>query len=243
MLKLSRLRQSMLAGVSLAVVAGPALAADLGPYPRRPYAQPAYPAYTSPFTWTGFYMGVQAGYGWGTTDAVSSDFALGTTEAFSYGTGGFLGGLHAGYNWQVNRNLVVGVESDIELADITGSGISSLGNAHHTSIDWLGSVRGRIGFAADSTLFYLTGGLAYGGVSIDRSAGAGFAPFASSTGLNTGWTLGGGIEHAFSRNITARIEYRYTDLGSVSWTNSAVGVADHSEVTHHAIRAGLSFRF
>jgi outer membrane immunogenic protein len=218
------------------------VAADLGPYAPPPAAPGYGPAAYTPFTWSGFYLGVQAGYGWGTTDATSRPLTGGPTTAFSYDTSGFLGGMHAGFNWQTG-NFVLGVETDIEGAGIDGSGLGTFGGGHITNIDWLGSFRGRVGIASGSALFYLTGGLAYGGVTIEQTAGAGFAPFVSNSDWRTGWTLGGGIEYAFNRNMSMRLEYRYTDLGNATFSNTANNVFDSSDVTQSAVRAGLSFRF
>ncbi len=218
------------------------LAADLGSsQSRRGWGpQPGY--YPPVFRWTGFYAGIQAGYGWGSTDAVSSTLSSGVSQGFSYTTSGAVGGVHAGYNWQTS-NLVFGVETDLEASGIGGSAIGTLGGGHITNIDWLGSIRARAGLTTGSTLFYLTGGLAYGGLAVDRSAGAGFTPFIGASDWQTGWTLGGGVEHAFAPNVTARIEYRYTDLGQITYTSPTANLTDTSDVTQSAIRAGLSFRF
>jgi len=220
-------RKIALAALGVALVSpSAAFGADLGPPPRPGAAPPPPPIYQPVFSWSGLYVGAQIGYGWGDTDATS--FA-GPTETYSYDTDGWLGGVHAGFNWQANA-LVIGLETDIELADVSGSGIGSLGSRHSTAIDWLGSLRGRIGLAAGRTLFYATGGLAYGDVSV---SGPGY----SDTETHAGWTAGAGIEHAFSPTTTARIEYRYTDLGSNDLT------IDESDVTFSAVRLGLSFKF
>jgi outer membrane immunogenic protein len=229
------MRKTLVALFVLALGSGSAMAADLGPYGRgsvKDYGPP--PAYRPAFTWSGFYVGVQAGYGWGDTDARTGTLSA-FNEAYSYNTSGALGGVHAGYNWQA-QSIVLGLETDIEVAGIDGSGIGTLGSTHTTQIDWLGSFRGRVGVAADRTLFYLTGGLAY--ADIDTAG-----PSISNSDWRTGWTLGGGIEHAFTPNITARIEYRYTDLGSDSFGSTRLNRAQSSDVTFNAVRAGLSFRF
>ena len=239
------MRKVFLAGLGLACVSSAAVAADLGPYGRRSMKDTPPPAayYQSPFSWTGFYLGAQAGYGWGTTDASSGPFGGPFTQGYSYDTSGFLGGVHAGFNWQASQ-LVIGVETDLEASGMDGSGLGTLGFSHQTSIDWLGSLRGRVGvLMTPQTLLYLTGGLAYGGVSIDKAAGAGAATFASYSDWRTGWTLGGGLEHAFSPGMTARIEYRYTDLGTVDFSSIGSNSIDRSDVSHSAVRAGLSFRF
>jgi outer membrane immunogenic protein len=226
------MRNVLLAALGLSMLAPAAWAADLGPPPRRGAAPPPPVLYQPTFTWSGFYLGAQLGYGWGDTEASSGPLP-GFNQSYAYSPDGWLGGVHAGYNWQAS-NLVIGLETDIELADISGSGVGTLGSGHTTDIDWVGSFRGRFGFAADRTLFYLTGGLAYGDVAI---AGPGYGY--SST--RTGWTLGGGLEHAFLPNTTARLEYRYTDLGSDDF--SSPGAIDSSDVTFSAVRAGLSWKF
>ena len=238
------IKQHAAAGLALAFVgfaSGASEAADLGPYPRS-QGTPA-PIYAAqPFSWSGFYLGIQGGYGFGQTDAVSAPFGTGFNQTYSYDTSGFLGGAHAGFNWQASQ-LVLGLETDIEASNIGGTGFGSLGAGHRTNIDWLGSLRARLGYASGNTMYYATGGLAYGGVSIDKSAGRGLEPFASYSDMRTGWTLGAGVEHAFTPNITARIEYRYTDLGGVDFMSGVGGFADHSDVTFGAVRAGLSFKF
>lgn len=231
------------AAVALTTFAGLAEAADLGPYggSRQRWDSPAY---TSPaFRWTGFYAGLQAGYGWGTTEAVSTPLGAGAAQSFDYSTSGGVGGVHAGYNWQANQNFLLGLETDLEVSGIGGSGIGTLGGGHITNIDWLGSMRARAGFTTGNTLLYLTGGLAYGGVSVDRSAGAIFTPFVGASDWKVGWTAGAGIEHAFTSKISARIEYRYTDLGQITYTSTAAGLTDTSNVSQSAVRAGLSFKF
>ncbi len=210
-------------------------AADLGPYPRGGSIKDApAPVYAAPaFNWNGFHAGAQIGYGWGTTDADSRSLGGLLAQSYSYDNEGFLGGLHAGFNWQTGP-LLLGVESDIELSGVEGSGTGSLGAGHTTNLDWLGSLRGRIGLPSGNTLFYLTGGLAYGNAEIQSAA-------LSYSEWRTGWTLGGGIEQAFTPNVTARLEYRYTDLGS--WESESAGALDRTDLTLNTLRAGLSFKF
>lgn len=230
------MRKIMAATVAgLTVLSSAASAADLGPY-RGTSMKDAPPpmAYARPFSWTGLYVGAQVGYGWGTTDAKSGPLT-GYNQTYSYDTDGWLGGVHAGYNWQT-QNLVYGIETDIEATGISGTGVGSLGLGHNTDISWIGSTRGRLGIAYDRTLFYATAGLAYGDVKIDKG-------FASYSDVRTGWTVGAGVEHAISDRTTLRLEYRYTDLGSSSATIPAVNSIDKSSTDFHAIRAGVSFKF
>ncbi len=183
-------------GVSaLALVgsAGIAFAADLPNYQPPPASSQMYnPA--PAFDWTGPYVGLTGGYGWGTSS-------------------GWLGGAYAGYNFQVNPNWVVGLEGDIVATNKSSNG-------------WDSTLRGRVGYAYDRYLFYGTGGLAFGDI---KNGGA--------SATKTGWTLGAGIEAALTSNMTARLEYRHTDLGSAS-----VGGATVSQNAND-LMLGVGFKF
>ncbi len=215
------------------------------------------PAAAAGFDWTGAYVGVQAGYGWGDSN-VDLDDADGDGPTGPGGddneiivdalegnieTDGFLGGLHVGYNFQADM-LVFGVEGDIEFSDMNGDADVRMavdgpvvGEATK-EIDWLGSLRLRTGFAMDRALIYATGGLAVGGVEFESDV-----PGAEESNNETawGWTIGGGLEYAMTDDLTARIEYRYTDLEDVEIEN-ALGTAS-VENDFHAVRAGISWRF
>jgi len=217
-----------------------AFAADLGPYPRRGSIKDE-PIPVHVFSWTGFYIGTQIGYGWADVDAQSGPLG-GFDQSYAYDADGALGGGHIGYNWQHGR-WVFGIEADLEAADINGTGIGTLGYTHQTEVDWLGSVRGRLGIAHDRTLFYATAGWAFGNVEVTKATGPGDPPFASYGDVRHGWTVGGGIEQAFTDRVTARIEYRYTDLGDGDFRSTSVNSIDTSDVTFHALRAGLSLKF
>ena len=226
-------------GLAVGLLATAAVAADLGPYRRGSIKDE--PVYARPFSWTGFYVGAQIGYAWANVDAVSGPIT-GFNQTYSYEADGFLGGGHIGYNWQRDR-IVFGVEADIEAADIGETGIGSLGFTHQTNIDWLGSVRGRLGVAMDRTLFYATAGWAFGNVEVTKATAPGATPFASYDDVRHGWTVGAGIEQAFTDRISGRIEYRYTDLGEGDFRSVTVNSIDESDLTFHALRAGLSVRF
>jgi outer membrane immunogenic protein len=226
------MRKFLLAGVIFGLLSTAAAAADLGgPYPRRGSVKDvAEPYYPPPFTWSGLYFGLQAGWAWGDVDATTTI----PTEAFSYNTDGFLGGAHVGVNWQSGA-LVYGLEADLEGSGLGGSGIGTFGNIHSTDLNWLGSVRARLGVAvAPRTLLYATGGWAFGDVEINSSVG-------SFDSTRTGWTAGAGVEHAISPFTTVRLEYRFTDLGSETFTNGLR--TDTSDVSFSAIRAGISWKF
>jgi outer membrane immunogenic protein len=223
--------------VGMSSVASAGFAADLGPYNRGGSIKdsPAPAAdYQRPFSWSGFYLGAQVGYAFGETNAESGPIA-GFNQTYRYDNDGVVGGAHAGFNWQT-ANLVFGIETDIEGANIKGSGTGSLGLPHETEVQWVGSTRGRLGIAYDRSLFYATAGVAYGDVKIDKG-------FASYSETRVGYTVGAGVEQAISDRMTLRLEYRYTDLGEGNFKSTPLNSIDKSEVDFHAIRAGFSFKF
>jgi outer membrane immunogenic protein len=148
------------------------------------------PAYVQQYyNWTGGYVGINGGGGWGSNDS----------------SGGFVGGT-LGYNWQTG-STVFGLETDIAWSGIEGT--STLGALPITTgSDWFGTVRGRIGYAWDRALLFASGGLAYGNVHANT-------PLASFDTTNAGWALGGGVEFALQGPWTAKVEYLHIDLGDV----------------------------
>jgi outer membrane immunogenic protein len=263
------MKKFLLAGVALTglIAAGAASAADL---PRRsapvaPYA----PAYT--FTWTGFYVGLNAGYNWSDSKAnvtfnPSAAVPLATGQAllpgsFNTGNDGFIGGAQIGYNYQMNQ-FVVGVEADINFLDAKKrSGFTSplVGNLIGVSstegkLEYLGTVRARAGFAFDRALVYVTGGLAYGeaksSTALALNNGALWGGAKSDT--RTGYAVGGGMEYSFTNNLSAKVEYLYYDLGDYRYTAGPLNAAAvatgasyniKQENKGSIVRAGLNYRF
>jgi outer membrane immunogenic protein len=225
-------------------------------------------AYGPPFSWTGLYVGVNAGYSWGRADLDVSGTVqalgeqLGGTVSDRARLNGGLGGGQIGYNWQ-SKGWVYGVEADIQWTghddDISAclDLVSVCAKASY-ELDWFGTVRGRAGYLVfPDTLLYLTGGLAYGHVSADFSASH---PLLGTTSVSdsatkTGWVIGGGLEWALDRSWRARAEYLYMDLGSmrtklgpISGTLPEVGDFDASgtartDFTDQIVRVGLSYKF
>lgn len=227
---------------ALGSVATGAMAADLGPYPRRgSIKDEPIPFYTQSFQWTGFYLGAQIGYAWGDASHSFSNFA----PSGSSDPDGWIGGGHIGYNFQSGQ-LVFGIEADIEGGGVDGSFINNAGltSVGTTDLNWQGSLRGRLGVAADRTLFYLTAGWAFADVDFSGGPAPGPACCGFSDTLH-GWTIGGGVEHMMSRNTTIRLEYRYTDFGETSGALAPAfpGVVMPVDLTTHALRAGVSFKF
>ena len=205
-----------------------------------------YRANVPDVSWTGCYVGVQAGYMWSSVEGVNTNIGGLFPAPYDYDADGFIGGGHIGCNYQ-RGSIVVGVEGDLEGSPADGRAIAvstfPATYEHETEVNWMASIRGRLGYASGSSLFYLTAGWAW--ADVDHSIGfAGAAsPFHTYNETRDGWTFGAGYEVVMTRRITARIEYRYTDLGSVSNTNAGVNSIDHNDMDVHAVRLGLTVKF
>ena len=222
------MKRLFLAGVGLLALAGAAAAADLPPGPGPYYKAPAYlpPVYN----WSGFYLGVNGGGGFGSSNWDSAG-------GFNM-TGGLVGGT-LGYNYQMGA-AVFGVEGDIDWSDISGKTTGGGCVAGCTTSDsWLSTVRGRIGYAADRFMPYVTGGGAFGNINASTPG----LPGAGTT--NAGWTVGAGLEFAVAPRWTVKAEYLYVDLGKFNCGAScAAGAAtDNVSFTTNIIRAGVNYRF
>ena len=209
---------------ALAVAAsmGSANAADIA---RRAAMPTKAVPYVALYNWTGAYVGINGGAGWG-----RSNFSAPATSGDFNTSGGLVGGT-IGYNYQVNQ-AVFGVEADLDWANVRGSQACGAGLSCTTRENWLGTARGRIGYAFDRFLPYVTGGLAVGGVKNSISG------FGDSTTTKAGYALGGGIEAALTGPWTAKVEYLYADLGRVS-----APVGTDVRVKENTVRAGLNYRF
>jgi outer membrane immunogenic protein len=212
-------------GVSLAALmlaAGAASAADL----PRSYKAPSYvaPAYAN---WTGFYVGLNAGYGFG-----SSDWDV---PAVSPSPKGFLGGVTVGYNFQTGM-WVWGVEGDINYSTMKGS-VDCAGTTCETENSWLGTARARLGYAGWNNLLpYITGGAAFGDIKATRGA-------VEASKTKVGWTAGAGLEYAMWSSWSVKLEYLYVDLGSFDCGITCGAAVDNVSFNAHVVRAGLNYRF
>jgi outer membrane immunogenic protein len=245
------MRKFLLGTVSAVALGGTAMAADL---PSRQYAPP--PPVIPIFTWTGFYVGVNAGYGWSTHNNDVFVPGIGTVSGNS--NSGFVGGGQVGYNYQFGA-FVAGLEADIQYADLNRNGNSNvfgfnntaLGGGNNGGMDYFGTVRARLGWAIDHALIYATGGFAYGGGGNNNNTVFinGIAVSNGNNSTNTGWTVGGGVEYAFTNNFTARVEGLYVNLGSNNNNNAALLVnntlvgATKSNNEFGVVRAGLNYKF
>jgi outer membrane immunogenic protein len=221
--------RTILASLGIVAVAGIGSVASAADIPRRPAPAPAQaPYFAPPYNWTGFYVGINGGGAWGTSRWDS-------TGSFDV-SGGLVGGT-LGYNWQAGA-IVFGIEGDINWTDIDGRTNTACPLGCRTENGWLGTVRGRIGYAFDRFMPYVTGGLAFGDVDA-RTPGS---PGASSD--RTGWTVGAGLEFALAGNWTAKAEYLYVDLGSFNCgLNCGAFTPDNVSFKTNVLRVGLNYRF
>jgi outer membrane immunogenic protein len=244
--------------LSAVLILGLTAAAGAADLPSRYNPSILSPAPVS--TWTGFYVGAQLGYAWGGDQTVikAAGFPF-TFVAPDHDTSGFVGGVHAGFNYQAGA-AVFGLEGDLELAGIDGKvGLAGSGSfpgysiTSSTEIDFQGSLRARAGLAFDRVMVYGTGGLAFASVKNNYGAilpagnvfGVPRGIYGSSADeIRWGWTLGAGIEYAISNNLMARVEYRYTNFNKFDNQPSflAAGVAEQ-EPDFHTLRIGASYKF
>lgn len=218
-----------------ALVASPALAADIS---RAPPAYKAPPApVVSYYNWSGCYFGGHAGGLFATKEwsitATGTD--LGSHDANSY-----LAGVQVGCNIQVGGGWVFGVQGDYAFTDAEGSNVDSFGFTNRSKIESLSSVTGRVGYAWDRFLGYVKGGGAWEQDNYDTSIGGVVQGTASET--RSGWTVGVGGEYAFTPNVTWFVEYNYYDFGTRANTFSNGDIIDIKE-TKNVVKGGVNFKF
>jgi len=214
------------------------------------------------YDWTGFYVGANVGYGIGRDqtntfqDQVVVPAGRALNEAFKLSPAGVLAGPQIGANWQTG-NLVLGVEADWQRTSQEDyacrddcNGVLSI--TYDQSLRWFGTARARLGVAQDRTLWYVTGGAAWGQIDDNFSLYSkffGVFPSVNATHELSGWTAGGGVETALAGPWTAKLEYLYVDLGSVTdsyFTPALFGGTTFSNTTwirNNIIRGGLNYRF
>jgi outer membrane immunogenic protein len=250
------MKKFLLTTAALGVLAVPAMAADMAPAPRPVYKAPIpVPVCIWCGWYVGVNAGGTFGGTNSTTVASSpgspnpaqinapifaANYASLASNVVDGGNnGGFIGGGQIGYNWQWTPSWVVGMEADFQglgkntgSASISRSLVDQFGNSLTTTtsvqheLDYLGTVRGRIGFLVNPTLLVFgSGGLAYGGIKASTSESQTISntligPAFTSGSLSdtrAGWTLGGGAEWMFWQNWSAKVEYLYYDLGSANY--------------------------
>jgi outer membrane immunogenic protein len=235
--------KNAVAGILLVLgLGGTAAAADLSaPAPIEPPPPAA-------FSWTGLYFGGHVGYAW-------SDFASEPTDAYGgQKPDGWVGGGQAGFNYQFDNRLVLGIEADASFGSLKDDVAFAIGDPqdglfeldYATKVSSFGTVRARAGYAFDRFLPYATGGLGWARAELDFSNTVSIdgVPVISNTASDkqtfTGWTIGAGLEYAITNNITAKAEYLYTDLGSKDFD---LGTPISADLTLQTVKFGLNYKF
>jgi outer membrane immunogenic protein len=203
------------------------------------------------FSWSGLYAGIHVGYAAGQSNLFIAGGGLGGATDLNapIDPDGFIGGIHIGFNHEMANRFVIGAEADVTynavdgLTGLTdgGGGITTLVK---TDVEWSGSARLRAGYAFDRTLPYITAGVAAAKyeVRVVSTSGSAETPLHNETHI--GWTVGAGVEHAFTDKWLARVEYRYSDFGSQDLSIAAdLPTATHVDLQTHDIRVGLSYKF
>jgi outer membrane immunogenic protein len=225
------MKKFLLAATLLCGVTGSAFAADA-------IVQEEVIVTPAAFNWTGGYVGGQVGYLWGDGNFTS---AAGDADV---NPDGWLGGIYAGYNYQMANNVVLGVDADFAWTGADDSSPAMIGLVQvgrlDTELQWEGAVRGRLGYAVDRFMPYVAGGVAFGhmkGSAYDING----VFQGSDSDTSVGWTLGAGVEYAFTDNMLFRAEYRYTDFGDFGGT--VQGFDSRTDLTTNDIRFGIAYKF
>jgi outer membrane immunogenic protein len=245
------------AAVAMLTATGHVLAADL-PAPTLPPSVPAI------YNWTGFYVGVNGGWGDGISNwtnnciTCAGNFTSGMLaggnptaggESGSFPVSGYVAGGTVGANYQIG-SWVYGIEGDFDWSHLTGNSGATCGSLSdvlpvptgcETESEWLATLRGRVGYAFDNILLYGTAGAAVARIK------TGLIPpstFDSST--EAGWAVGAGLEVAFAPNWTAKVEYIFIDLPNATCTTTTnCGVVAGSTVSfnENMVRVGVNYKF
>ena len=224
----------ILATVLLSVAAtGAALASDLPP-PSAPRAPVVYAPPPPVYNWTGFYLGINGGWGFGKSDWNTTVAGTALDTGNFNVNGGLVGGT-IGANWQSDW-FVAGIEGDFDGSWMDGTASVCGVPSCETKNNWLATIRGRIGYAADRVLFYATGGVAFGDIVVNTTANWQSAD-------KTGWTAGAGIERAFTDHWTARVKYLFVDLQNASFTPVAAATPVTVKFNANLIRLGVDYKF
>ncbi|ESZ26513.1 porin [Mesorhizobium sp. L2C066B000] len=186
-----------------------------------------------PYSWTGFYVGANAGGAFGDIDG---DF-IGISGSADISN--FTGGVLVGANYQYGQ-WVLGIEGDINYLGFKDEFSPGAGGLiAQARLDAFGTIRGRVGYAFDRWLPYVTAGVAMGNVKIDE-----FVFGATETKFQTGYAVGGGAEYAFNNNWSFRAEYLYIDLGKKDFGFDFIGGEPYNVKTNFSVvRAAIAYKF
>jgi high affinity Mn2+ porin len=199
------------------------------------------PVRSAIYDWTGFYLGGHVGYG-------SGSFGPGINPLpeqgvfFPHSVTGLIGGYQIGYNRQLSNRVVLSIEADASFPSPVD--VPALTPApFNTTLDYVGTVRGRIGYAFGTLLPYVTGGAAWGQGHVNFNDGAGNSILLRAQN-QLGWTAGAGVEFAVSGNWTAKLEYNYIDFARRTYDLSDAGLPSvNVDPNIHLVKLGLNYRF
>jgi opacity protein-like surface antigen len=199
------------------------------------------PALKALYDWTGFYVGGHFGYGGASFGTATNPLPL-EGEFLPHSATGLIGGYQVGYAREFANHVVLGFEADATFASPTDQ--AALGRTpptpFNTTLDYVGTTRGRIGYAFDRWMPYFTGGFAWGHPRIDVNDGSG----ASVKHYQFGWTAGLGLEFAVSGNWSAKLEYDYVDLSRHFYDLSGFGLPGvNVDPRIHLAKVGLNYHF
>lgn len=200
------------------------------------------PPAPAPYSWTGLYIGLNAGYS--STKVATTVSGGGMDGSGSVDVAGGIGGAQIGANYQIGA-IVWGVEADFDgtmatksSATITAAGGTTTGTAQ---IPWVGTLRGRIGYAFDRYLLYATAGGA--ATQLVSTVNVGAIGSANTTNTHGAWTVGAGLEAAITNDLSARVEYLYVDTGNIDVAQvGAPVVTVTGRMQDSLVRAGLNYR-
>ncbi|MBC8716121.1 outer membrane protein [Ochrobactrum sp. Marseille-Q0166] len=198
------------------------------------YEEPA-PVVAAPvFSWNGAYLGGQIGYGWGKS-RFGDEF-----DTVNVKPDGFLGGLYAGYNFDLGNSVVLGIDGDITYNNLKDTNTFDEDVYLESKLRWSGAVRARAGYAVDRFLPYIAGGVAFG--SVKNTIGDDEVSFSQSKTL-TGWTAGAGVDYAATDNVIVRLEYRYTDYGHKDYDFGFDDGSVRNKFKTNEVRLGVAYKF
>ena len=230
-------------------------------------APPLSPPVVAPaYSWTGFYVGLDGGSAWATQSV--SDVACSTCNTFpasgAVKGSGLIGGVYAGYNLMLAPMWLVGIEGDwswtclndaTTAAQTNGGGVTAGSNSWSRNVNWLASLRGRLGFTpSPTTLLYVTGGAAWGGTDYSgQDIFVGGCPNCALTSFSqtkSGFVIGGGGEWApWANNWLLKAEYLYYQLGGATSTVTLVGFPalpvtfGWGNLSVNELRIGVAYKF
>lgn len=241
-----KIRYLIAASVAALTAASAAQAADVVA------AQEPAPVVAAPaFSWTGFYAGGQIGGSWSDTDVKGHSAVIDYTKSFSPDPSGFIGGLYAGYNFDIGNNVVLGIETDWVWGDMDENDkftYNKVGDVVSSKLKekWAGATRARVGYAMDRWMPYLAGGVAYSKVDSNyrlKSSKGDVYPTYSANGSDTltGWTIGAGVDYAMTDHLILRAEYRYTDFGDEDYSKN--NVKYNVDYKTNDFRVGVAYKF